>query len=82
MTAKAVRLMEEALQLPPASRADLASTLIRSLDNESDTDAETAWAAEIDRRVAELDSGKVKTIPWSKVEEKLLKARRARRRRR
>ena len=41
-----------------------------------------AWAAEIDRRVAELDSGKVKTIPWSKVEEKLLKARRARRRRR
>lgn len=82
MTAKAVRLLEEALQLPPTSRADLASTLIRSLDNESDADAETAWAAEIDRRVAELDSGKVKTIPWSKVEEKLLKARRARRRRR
>jgi len=82
MTAKAVRLLEEALNLPPASRADLASTLIRSLDNESDADAETAWAAEIDRRVAELDSGKVKTIPWSKVEEKLLKARRARRRRR
>lgn len=82
MTAKAVRLLEEALQLPPTSRADLASTLIRSLDDESDADAETAWAAEIDRRVAELDSGKVKTIPWSKVEEKLLKARRARRRRR
>lgn len=82
MTAKAVRLLGEALQLPPTSRADLASTLIRSLDNESDADAETAWAAEIDRRVAELDSGKVKTIPWSKVEEKLLKARRARRRRR
>jgi putative addiction module component (TIGR02574 family) len=82
MTAKAVRLLEEALQLPPTSRADLASTLIRSLDNESDADAETAWAAEIDRRVTELDSGKVKTIPWSKVEEKLLKARRARRRRR
>lgn len=82
MTVKAARLLEEALNLPPTSRADLASTLIRSLDNESDADAETAWAAEIDRRVAELDSGQVKTIPWSKVEEKLLKARRARRRRR
>lgn len=82
MTAKAVRLLEEALQLPPTSRADLASTLIRSLDDERDADAETAWAAEIDRRVAELDSSKVKTIPWRKVEEKLLKARRGRRRRR
>lgn len=81
MTAKAVRLLEEALQLPSTSRAHLASTLIRSLDNESDADAEAAWAAEIDRRVAELDSGKVKAIPWSRVEEKLVKARRGRRRR-
>ena len=29
-------------------------------------DAEAAWATEVDRRVAELDSGAVKTIPWPK----------------
>jgi hypothetical protein len=32
-----------------------------------DEDAEVAWATEIDRRVAELDSGAVKTIPWAEV---------------
>jgi putative addiction module component (TIGR02574 family) len=82
MTAKAERLLEEALRLSEASRAELASTLIRSLDEEVDIDADAAWSVEIDRRVAQLDAGEVKTIPWRKVQEKLLKARRARRRRR
>ena len=31
-----------------------------------------AWATEIDRRVAELDAGTVKTVPWETVKAKLL----------
>jgi Putative addiction module component len=26
-----------------------------------------AWATEVDRRVAELDSGAVQTVPWAEV---------------
>ena len=31
-----------------------------------DPEAEAAWQAEIERRKAELDQGKVKPIPWAK----------------
>jgi putative addiction module component (TIGR02574 family) len=34
-------------------------------------DVEAAWAAEIERRVREIDSGDVKTIPWEEVRAKL-----------
>src|SRR4029453_11089475 len=41
-------------------RAALAGSLLESLDTEVDEDAEAAWATEVNRRVAELDSGAVK----------------------
>lgn len=77
MTAKAQRLLQEALALSPKARGDLAASLIDSLDKAADPDAEQAWAVEIDRRLDALDSGKAKTVPWSQVERGLLKARRA-----
>lgn len=82
MIVKADRLLEQALQLSQKARAELASSLIRSLDDRVDQDAEAAWAAEVDRRLDELDTGKVKTISWGEVRKSLLKARRARKRRR
>jgi len=36
-----------------------------------DEDAEAAWANEVNRRVAELDSGTVKTFPWAEVRRRL-----------
>jgi putative addiction module component (TIGR02574 family) len=39
-----------------------------SLDHVVDADAETAWAEEIERRVADLESGKAKTVPWENVQ--------------
>jgi len=36
-----------------------------------DKDAEAAWATEVNRRVAELDSGAVKTIPWAEARRRL-----------
>jgi len=58
-------LLQEALRLPSEARAALAGALLDSLDDGVDEDAEEAWRAEIERRIAELDSGKVKAIPWA-----------------
>jgi putative addiction module component (TIGR02574 family) len=60
----------KALQLPPKERARLAQRLIASLDQESDRDAEQAWLAEAERRLDELESGKVAGIPAEEVLDK------------
>jgi putative addiction module component (TIGR02574 family) len=54
-------LLAELLQLPIHERARLAESLIASLDE--DPDVESAWQTEVERRVAELDTGTVQTIP-------------------
>ncbi len=65
-------LLKEALKLPPEARAALAGSLLDSLDQEVDEDAETAWHAEIDRRLKNLDSGKVKPVPWPEARRKIV----------
>jgi putative addiction module component (TIGR02574 family) len=57
----------EALQLPPKERARLAQRLLASLDTESDRDAEQIWLQEAERRLDELESGKVIGIPAEQV---------------
>jgi putative addiction module component (TIGR02574 family) len=64
-------LLKEALQLPADARAALAGSLLDSLDQEVDEDAETAWQLEINRRIEDLDSGKVKTVPWSEARRRI-----------
>jgi putative addiction module component (TIGR02574 family) len=55
---------DEAMRLPPDSRARLAERLIASLEPEpADPDAEKSWAAEVQRRAEELASGKVEGVP-------------------
>lgn len=65
MNPQTLELLEQALHLPEADRAALAGRLIDSLEHEVDADAETAWSAEVARRLAELDSGQVPPIPWA-----------------
>ncbi len=65
-------LLEKALKLPAEARAALAGSLIESLDETIDEDAEAVWADEIARRIRDLDSGKTKTIPWSKARRMIL----------
>ena len=64
-------LLKEALKLPPEARAALAGYLLESLDQEVDEGAEAAWQVEIDRRLREIDAGKVKPIPWSEARRKI-----------
>lgn len=67
---EAHELLKKALALPDHERAELASTLLESLDTTVDEDADAAWQKEIARRLDEVRSGRVKTVPWSKVREK------------
>ena len=59
------QLEVEARHLPRDERARLAEALIASLDEEAEV--ERAWRVEIRRRVEELESGAVKTIPAEEV---------------
>lgn len=71
MKRAASELLRDALELPAEARAALAGSLLESLDTEVDEDVEAAWQAEVTRRVAELDRGAVKTVPWSEVRRRL-----------
>ena len=66
MTPTARWLLADALELPDDVRAELASALVDSLDHEVDPPAEVeaSWSAEIQRRIHDIESGAVKTIPW------------------
>jgi putative addiction module component (TIGR02574 family) len=65
-------ILKDALKLPPEARAALAGTLIDSLDDIVDQDAETAWETEIVMRLKEIDEGKVNMVPWAEARTKIL----------
>jgi putative addiction module component (TIGR02574 family) len=58
-------IVSAAMNLPPHERADLADRLWISVDTPEAVAA--AWDAEIERRLAQLDSCDVETIPFEKV---------------
>ena len=53
----------EALRLEPASRARLAERLLVSLDELSEQESVQLWAAEAQRRDAEMDSARASSRP-------------------
>lgn len=63
------QLEAEALQLPAGERAYLVERLIASLD--IDPEVEEAWAAEVERRNAEIDRGAVTLLPGPETLEEL-----------
>ena len=67
MTSAVKELYEQASHLPPEDRAELAGMLLESIEEPPDEGVEEAWAAEIERRMADYRAGRVKTIPWSEV---------------
>ena len=71
MPTKARQVLREALALPPKARADIAGTLLRSLDVPEEAGVDAAWAVEVERRLREVDSGEAKLIPWQRVRRRL-----------
>ena len=60
-------LKQRAAQLPETERAELALSLIESLDGPGDTDVEEAWRLEIERRMGQIDRGEVQLVPGDEV---------------
>jgi putative addiction module component (TIGR02574 family) len=71
-------LLDTVLRLPSRDRARFAKELIASLDGPPEEGVEQAWAAEIDRRSAEVDSGAVKLLDWEIVKGRTRRKPRAR----
>ena len=67
MNMQSQQLLRTALALPESDRAEIAATLIHSLDTETDEDVDAAWAADIQRRIESIDNGEVKLVPWDDV---------------
>jgi putative addiction module component (TIGR02574 family) len=63
-------LMKQAMSLPPEDREILANSLFESLDHPVDEGVEAAWQEEVARRMNDIESGKVKTVPWEQVRRK------------
>ncbi len=70
MTQQASELLQKALSLSEEERAELAGSLIESLDATVDEAAEAAWNQEIACRIEDLDSG-AKTVPWEAVRSRI-----------
>jgi len=68
---KSAELFDEAVSLPVEIRTQLVDKLLRSL-HPVQKEIDKLWAEEAEKRVKEIKSGKVKTIPGDEVFKKIL----------
>ncbi len=74
MTREAANLLKKALALPVVERAELAGSIIESLDDAEDQTVKAAWDKEVLRRMAQIDSGEIEPIPVEQARRKLTSA--------
>jgi putative addiction module component (TIGR02574 family) len=67
-------LLNEAMELEPEDRAELAERLLSSLEPE-DADVADAWRFEIRKRIAELDSGAVQPVSAAEARRRIFRLR-------
>jgi putative addiction module component (TIGR02574 family) len=72
------QLFDAALALDEDDRAALVARLVESLDGPVDTDAESAWAAEISRRLERIGADTARSIPMDEAVARLHRAARRR----
>ena len=73
-------VLRQALNLPEEERAEIAGALLESIEPPADVEIEQAWREEVARRIAALDAGQARTVPWEEVREQLYARLRASRR--
>ena len=61
------QLAQQAMELPPADRADLAERVMESIDFSSSEELQQLWSVEANRRLEDLRSGRVQPIPAEEV---------------
>jgi putative addiction module component, TIGR02574 family len=64
-------ILREALSLPPGARAILADHLLASLDGPNQKEIDAAWGEEAERRMREIEEGKVEPINGELVMQRL-----------
>jgi putative addiction module component (TIGR02574 family) len=64
-------ILKKALDLPPEARAAIAGSLLDSLDQTVDEDAESAWENEVLLRLKDLEEGTVNPVPWAEARRKI-----------
>jgi putative addiction module component (TIGR02574 family) len=67
MDTQAEHVLQTALTLPPGDRAEIAASLIQSLDEKAAAEIDAAWADEIKRRIESIDNGHVQLVPADEV---------------
>ena len=71
MPTVANKIYDEALSLPADARIGLVEKILSSLNLPTQDEIDRAWAEEAERRVDQIDRGKVKLIPGEKVFERI-----------
>jgi len=61
------KILEEALSLPADEQASLAEKILKSLNLPTEDEVNRLWVEEAERRVSELEAGKVESIPGEQV---------------
>jgi putative addiction module component (TIGR02574 family) len=72
MTTATESLLEQVLALPDEERHEFLSQLQARLPELGDGELSDAWIDELDRRLADVESGSAPTVRWEAVKERLL----------
>jgi len=71
MSEEAAELLRRALGLSAAEHAELADSLMEGLGETHEGSVQTAWNAEIIRRMEDLDAGRVKPVSLAEARRRL-----------
>jgi putative addiction module component (TIGR02574 family) len=67
MIRSSAKLVNDALSLPPKSRAKLAEKLLESLDDPKQREIDRLWAEEVEDRIDAYEKGPLKAVPGKEV---------------
>ena len=73
MSANATKILDKAMKLSNAERADLAACLIASLDAKTLETLNPEWETEIERRIHAIDEGGAVMIPWKEARNRIFR---------
>jgi len=67
MSRTAAELLEEARRLPPSEFNWLIGELLQEGDGSSEAEIDASWQTEVERRVADAETGTAVTYSWEEV---------------
>ncbi len=71
MTKKTEYILKEALNMSPEERSIVAHCLITSLDEQESINVDNEWISLAERRLSEIESGKVEPVSWEDIKNKI-----------